>query len=91
MLLKIVLATALIAVGLGFVKDGRVLAGAGIVAKCSAVGAEAADGAVWQACRPGKLEGRPDLTKKSCVSSGVREGLEYWKCPAPVKARMVSG
>ena len=87
MLLKIVLATALIAAALGAVKDGRVVARAGLVASCSAV-SENADGTEVQACRPGRLEGRPDLSRKSCVSNGVRDRVEYWSCPAPVKTRV---
>ena len=66
------------------VKDGRVLAEAGLVGSCSAVRAPAGDAFDWQACRPGRLEGRPDLARKSCTSRGVVDGVEFWRCPAAV-------
>ena len=38
----------------------------------------------WEACRPGRLEGRPDLKRKSCEPVGLAEGVEYWRCPSPI-------
>jgi len=67
------------------VKDGRVLKTSGLTAKCSAVSG-VVQGVVVQACKPGKLEGRPDLTKRDCIAAGVAGKLEYWRCPADVQA-----
>ena len=86
MLLRIVATTAAIAAVLAFAKDGRVLSSAGLVATCSVVTAPAGDPGIWQACRPGKLEGRPDLSRKSCVSQGESGVMEVWRCPAPIES-----
>lgn len=86
MLLRIVLVTAAIAVAMGAIKDGRVLSQAGIVATCNAVAAPAGQTGVWQACKAGKLEGRHDLTRSSCVSQGTARGLEYWRCPVQIES-----
>jgi hypothetical protein len=67
------------------VKDGRVLHAAGLTGSCSAV-ASLADGEVIEACKPGKLEGRPDLTQRSCTSAGFKDNTEYWRCPANVSS-----
>jgi hypothetical protein len=85
-MLRVFIAAALVVAALVAVKDGRVLTRAGLVGSCSAVAAPAGQAGVWEACRAGKLEGRPDLSRHSCVSAGVRRGLEYWRCPAPVGA-----
>lgn len=67
------------------VKDGRVLRTSGLTGSCSAL-APTASGALVEACKPGKLEGRPDLTKRACTSVGVNGRLEYWSCPAEIQA-----
>jgi hypothetical protein len=66
------------------IKDGRVLQSAGLTASCSPV-AQVAGGAVWEACTRGKLEGRPDLTKRNCKPAAIKSGLQYWLCPADVQ------
>jgi hypothetical protein len=83
-MLRILLVSAAIAGVMVAVKDGRILAGAGLVGTCSAVAAPAGDVAAWHACRAGRLEGRPDLSRKSCTSESVAERIEYWRCPAPL-------
>ncbi len=87
MLLKILLATAAVAAVLFAVKDGRMLEEAGLVGSCSSVATPAGQTGFWHACRPGKLEGRPDLALKSCVSEGTSGEVEYWRCPARIDAR----
>ena len=84
-MLKIVLATAAVVGVLVLVKDGRVLERSGLVGRCAVVQTAAADGSSVHACRPGKLEGRPDLSRDSCTSTGLVNGVEYWRCPAPVE------
>ena len=44
--------------------------------------AAAAGNGVVEACKPGKLEGRPDLTQADCTAVGIVGKLEYWRCPA---------
>lgn len=84
-MLRIVLVTAALAAGLAFAKDARVLERAELVGTCAPVAAPAGDtGAVYASCRPGRLEGRPDLTRRSCVSQGTAGRVEVWRCPAPV-------
>jgi hypothetical protein len=86
MFLKIAAVTVLIAGLLAVLADGRLLARAGLVGHCTAAAApQGADGS-WQVCRPGRLEGRPNLVGKSCVSQGVNGNAEYWRCPAPIVA-----
>lgn len=86
MLLRIILVAAVIAAGMGVVKDGRVLSQAGLVATCSPVATPAGHTGAWQACKAGRLEGHHDLTRSSCVSQGTARGIEYWRCPAPLEA-----
>ena len=66
-------------------KDGRVLKTTGLTAKCAPVSA-VVQGTVVEACKPGKLEGRPDLTKRDCITAGIAGKLEYWRCPAEIQA-----
>ncbi len=80
MLLKIVLVTALLTGGLAVVKDSSILDRTGLVGSCSVVESPSAGNAVWQACRAGRLQGRPNLVRKSCVSKGIVGDVEYWRC-----------
>ena len=66
------------------IKDGRALRETGLISSCSSVAAPAGQTGYWEACRPGKLEGRPDLKRRSCQSVGVSANVEYWRCPSPV-------
>jgi hypothetical protein len=63
------------------IKDGRILRTTGLTASCTVV-QRAADGAELDICRPGKLEGRPDLSRRGCTDAGVYGTVEYWHCPA---------
>ena len=85
-MLKIVLATAAIVAVLAAVKDGRVLENAGLVGSCSAVAAPAGDDGSWAACVGGRLEGPPDLSRKSCVWKRRVGDVEYWRCESPIGA-----
>ena len=67
------------------IKDGRVLRTTGLTGSCSAVQTRT-DGSELEACRAGKLEGRPDLSGRGCTSLGIRGTLEYWRCPADLTA-----
>lgn len=80
----ILIATILVVAAMLAITDGRVLAKAGLTGSCRPVAAPAGQPGDWAACRSGKLEGRPDLTRRSCVRYGVVGSDEYWRCPAPL-------
>ncbi len=84
MLLRVVLVAALVAALMVAVKDGRVLRHAGLTGSCSSVATPAGQSGSWKACRAGRLEGRPDLSRDSCTSVERVGPLEYWRCPAPL-------
>ena len=62
-------------------KDGRLPRTVGLTASCL-VARRASDGSQLVACRSGVLEGRPDLTRRSCTPAGTSGTYEYWRCPA---------
>jgi hypothetical protein len=68
------------------IKDGRALRETGVIASCTTVAPPAGEHGYWEACRPGRLEGRPNLTHQSCQSIGVLANVEYWRCPSPVES-----
>jgi hypothetical protein len=78
------LAAALVVAVMVVIKDGRLLERTGVLSSCTAVAAPLGDAGYWEACRPGKLEGRPNLTRRSCTARGVAGNVEYWRCPSPV-------
>jgi hypothetical protein len=67
------------------VKDGRLPRVAGLTGSCL-VAQRAADGSQLVACRAGTLEGRPDLSRRSCTAAGLSQTYQYWRCPAPLQA-----
>ena len=81
MVKRIVVFAALVIALMVAVKDGRLLRSTGITASCSVV-QTATDGTQLEACKAGKLEGRPDLSARSCTDEGLSGTYEYWKCPA---------
>jgi hypothetical protein len=66
-------------------KDGRLPRAAGLTASC-VVARAASDGSQVVACRPGMLEGQPDLTRRSCTPAGRTGTYAYWRCPASQQA-----
>jgi hypothetical protein len=88
MLGRIALVTVVVGCLLVAVSKGSLLERVGLLGSCQAVAAPPGDEAEasWQACRAGRLEGRPDLRRDSCKRAGIAHGLEYWRCPAPVSA-----
>ncbi|HEY2543937.1 MAG TPA: hypothetical protein VGH92_12915 [Gaiellaceae bacterium] len=83
MVTRIAFVAAVIAAGMFAVKDHRVLQTAGLTGSCNVV-QTAVDGQQIEACKSGKLEGAPDLSRNGCTDSGPWAGFEYWRCPAPV-------
>jgi hypothetical protein len=89
--MRILFVAGLVAVAMFLIKEQQLLHRTGLLGHCTPVEAPAGDRAAWQACRAGKLAGRPDLSLRPCKSKGVHEGVEYWRCPAPVASAPVRG
>lgn len=62
------------------IKDSRLMHETGLAGTCAVV-EQLKDGSVIDACRPGRLEGRPDLSHRDCLGTGLRGNVEYWRCP----------
>lgn len=89
-MLKRVVAVAVVILALMVaVRNGRVLHIAGLTGSCSVI-QTFSDGSQVEACHPGKVGGRPDLTRQNCTSAGLTSSDEYWKCPAAVEANQAS-
>lgn len=85
-MIKRVLAVATLVLALMVaIKDGRVLSKAGLAGSCAVV-QTGADGSELEACRAGKLEGFPDLSRQGCRNAGVSGTYGYWRCPSSVAA-----
>jgi hypothetical protein len=88
------LITRVVVVGLaifalmGAIKDGRLPRVSGLIGSCSVVQTWP-DGSQLEACEPGRLEGKPDLSSHGCTSSGTVASREYWRCPARLVASQV--
>lgn len=81
MIRSIVVAGACIFALLVVIRDGRVMRATGLTATCTVV-QQGTDGSQLAACRPGRLEGRPDLTRRGCLNAGTTGTYQYWRCPA---------
>jgi hypothetical protein len=81
MLTRIIAVAALIVALMAAAKDDRLMRSTGLTAACSVVQTRQ-DGSQVAACRPGRLEGRPDLSKRGCTDAGSAGTVEYWTCPA---------
>jgi hypothetical protein len=85
MLAKIMVVAALIGVGLYVAKVENAFERAGLVGYCQGVRAPSGDDAAWQGCHEGLMTGYPSLIKDSCTIQERRNGIEYWRCPAPLE------
>jgi hypothetical protein len=83
MIKRIVIAGVLVFALMVAVKDGRLTRETGLAGACS-VAQTLADGSQVEACRAGKLAGRPDLTRQGCKAAGISGTYEYWRCPSSV-------
>jgi hypothetical protein len=63
------------------VKDGRALRVTGLRGSCSVTGVYR-DSSLLVVCRPGKLDGRPDLSHRACASMQVTRAQQFWHCAA---------
>jgi hypothetical protein len=84
MLLKILVAGALLIGVMAVIRDGRVLRDAGLLSHCSAVPINGQADPTLLSCSKGRLDGWPDMTDQSCNLIAVHPNLEYWRCAAPV-------
>jgi hypothetical protein len=76
----IIVAAVLIFAAMLAAKDGRLPRAAGLTGSC-VVARQESDGGQLVACRPGTLEGSPDLSRRSCVAAGSTGTYAYWRCP----------
>ena len=83
---RVVLAAAAVALTMVAVRSGDVLERTNLVGGCSAIATPSGEAGAWQACRPGRLDGPPDLSRKSCNRRGLVAEVELWRCPAQVAA-----
>jgi hypothetical protein len=83
MIKRVVIAGVLVFALMIAVKDGRLTRETGLAGACS-VSQTLADGSQVEACRAGKLAGRPDLTRQGCKAAGIAGTYEYWRCPSSV-------
>ena len=83
MFVKMLVVVVLVAGVMVAIKDKSILRTTGLTAVC-VVTQTATDGTQLEACRPGKLQGIPDLSGDGCRAAGSDGSTEYWRCPAPV-------
>jgi hypothetical protein len=82
----VIVCAVLIFVAMALIKDGRVLRTVGLTGGCSAVAAPSGQTGSWERCVPGKLQGAPDLSRQGCISAGIYNKAELWRCPADIQA-----
>jgi hypothetical protein len=87
---RVVVAAAVILAAMILAKDRSILERTGLLSSCTAIAAPAGDFNFWEACKSGKLEGRPNLVRRSCQSMRVVGRVEYWRCPAPIGTETTS-
>ena len=88
MIFRILLVGSLALALMIVIKDGRLLKNAGLLGSCRTSSAPAAvrgnGAAEWLACKPGKLDGRPNPSQTGCTSQVFVGRTEYWACPSDV-------
>jgi hypothetical protein len=88
-LLRVAVFAALIAAALVGAKRYDLFARAGLAGSCSVVATPAGQTGEWRACTAGRLAGLPDLRRNACTRQGIARGVEFWRCPAPVRSSPV--
>ncbi len=83
---RVVMAAGAVALAMVAVHHGDVLERTHLVGGCSSIATPSGEAGTWQACRPGRLEGPPDLSRRSCNRRGLVAEVELWRCPAPLAA-----
>jgi hypothetical protein len=85
MIKRIVFAGVVVLALMIAIKDGRVLRVSGLTGECS-MAQTLTDGTQLEACRAGRIAGRPDLSRHGCTTAGLTGTYQYWRCPAAVAA-----
>jgi hypothetical protein len=85
-MLRLWLMAMLAAAVLVSVKDHDVLHRAGLIGYCTTTTAPPGAKGAWRVCEKGRIDGRPDLSRKSCRRRGASGSIEYWRCPARVRS-----
>jgi len=83
MLIRVLLVAVVVLGAMIAINSGAILRGTGLLSDCETVPAPRGVLDEWQACTPGKLDGRRDLSDP-CTWLGKRDGKEYWSCPRNV-------
>ena len=68
------------------VKDQDLMHRAGLIGYCTNTTAPPGGKGAWRVCEKGKLDGRPDLSRQSCVRRSHSGRVEFWSCPAKIDA-----
>jgi hypothetical protein len=68
------------------VKDQDLMHRAGLIGYCTTTTPPPGGKGGWRVCEKGKLDGRPDLSRQSCVRRGHSGKVEFWSCPAKIDA-----
>ena len=68
------------------VKDQDLMHRAGLIGYCTTTTPPPGGKGAWRVCEKGKLDGRPDLSRQSCVRRGHSGRVEFWSCPAKIDA-----
>ena len=89
MLLKILIVGGLVVGLMVGLRDGRLMARAGLLSSCNAVLVNGSPDPALQSCSKGRLDGFPDLTNKSCRRIAVHPEREVWQCEAPIVSSQV--
>ena len=83
---KVGITIVAIAAALVAARQSNALERAQLLSSCSEVAAPAGEEGTVMACRAGRLDGKPDLSLKSCHSRGVSGSFEYWSCPTRISS-----
>ncbi len=85
-MLRIWLIAMLAAAALVVVRDHDLLHRTDLIGHCASTTAPAGARGAWRACERGVLDGRPNLSQRSCRRQGRSGSVEFWSCPARVKS-----
>jgi hypothetical protein len=88
---KLLLVAAVALAVMVAVKDGRILAEAGLRGSCVPLASPAGQSGAWYACSEGRVTGRPDMSRHDCTAQGLRGDLEVWRCPAALSGDRTTG
>jgi hypothetical protein len=86
MVLRFAIVAAVIAAGLGFVRQKQVLQNAGLTGHCSQIATPAGQTGFWHECVSGKITGTPSLTLSSCTKIQHTTARDVWRCPTELES-----